>query len=241
MKQAETKDYYDKFSVTYEERRHKGYHAILDDLEAGIVLPYAEGKKALEVGCGTGLILQRLKEKAASVTGMDLSFGMLKKSHDRGFGAAQASATHLPFKDNSFDVTYSFKVLAHVPDIRQALHEMARVTKPGGYVIAEFYNMNSIRYLRWHLRRRFGKRLKTGIFEGDIFTRYDRPREMESYFPESLRKTGEKGVMVYSVGAFIYKVPVLGKTFEFLETKCAGILNRWGGFQVMIYQKRNAG
>ena len=45
----------------------------------------------------------------------------------------------------SVDVAYSFKVLAHIPDIAGAMAEMARVVRPGGWVIAEFYNRRSLR------------------------------------------------------------------------------------------------
>ena len=48
--------------------------------------------------------------------------------------------------DDEFDLTYSFKVLAHVPEIRAALVELARVTAPGGHLALEFYNPWSLRY-----------------------------------------------------------------------------------------------
>ena len=49
----------------------------------------------------------------------------------RGLDVREASVTAIPFADASFDVTCSFKVLAHVPEIGRALAEMARVTRPG--------------------------------------------------------------------------------------------------------------
>ena len=52
--------YYDRFAKTYEDRRHEGYHLMIDDLEAEVVLPSARDREVLEVGCGTGLILQRV-------------------------------------------------------------------------------------------------------------------------------------------------------------------------------------
>ena len=67
------REYYDSFSEVYEKRRHKGYHLWLDDFEAEIVRPYAEGRKVLEAGCGTGLLLQRVARFAAQAEGVDLS------------------------------------------------------------------------------------------------------------------------------------------------------------------------
>ncbi len=52
--------------------------------------------------------------------GVDLSPGMLHKAQARGLDVVLGSATALPFEDNQFDVTCSFKVLAHVPVIELA-------------------------------------------------------------------------------------------------------------------------
>src|SRR5690606_20208321 len=124
--------YYDDFAGWYERERHLPYHRMLDDLEVELVQRYGAGKDILEVGCGTGLILHRAAEVARSAIGIDLSGGMLAKAAARGLRVAQASATALPIADASVDVAYSFKVLAHIPDIEGALREMARVVRPGG-------------------------------------------------------------------------------------------------------------
>jgi ubiquinone/menaquinone biosynthesis C-methylase UbiE len=129
------RDYYDEFSATYDHGRDRGYHALIDDLESEVVLRHCVGKDVLEVGCGTGLILDRLRSDARSVTGVDLSAGMLGHATRRGLRVLQGSATGLPFADASFDVACSFKVLPHVAQIRLALTEIARVTRPGGTLL----------------------------------------------------------------------------------------------------------
>src|SRR5690606_39017711 len=106
---------------------------------------YGTGKDVLECGCGTGLILERIARFARSASGIDLSPGMLEVAKRRGLDVQEGSITSLPFPDASFDVTCSFKVLAHVPDIGRALAEMARVTRPSGVILAEFYNPWSLR------------------------------------------------------------------------------------------------
>ncbi|MGE3674123.1 MAG: class I SAM-dependent methyltransferase, partial [Polyangiaceae bacterium] len=141
--------YYDAFSKRYEALRGTndpgGYHELLDELEASFVERFATGRDVLEVGCGTGLVLSRIARFAKHAQGLDLSPGMLEKAKERGLDVTLGSATDLPFPDASFDVTCSFKVLAHVPDLEKALSEMARVTRPGGMVLAELYNPNSFR------------------------------------------------------------------------------------------------
>ena len=146
-----TRAYYDEFSHRYEAERRPnrpdGYHALVDDLEVELVERYGAGGDVLECGVGTGLLLERIARFARPRAGIDLSPGMLERARARGLDVREASVTAIPFDDASFDVTCSFKVLAHVPEIGRALAEMARVTRPGGVVIAEFYNPVSLRGL----------------------------------------------------------------------------------------------
>ncbi|MGN2638954.1 class I SAM-dependent methyltransferase [Nocardia takedensis] len=51
-----------------------------------------------------------------------------------GVDAVLAEATTLPFADNEFDRTTARHMLYHVPDPARALHELARITRPGGRV-----------------------------------------------------------------------------------------------------------
>ena len=87
--EANNRAYYDDFSDGYERERAKGYHRMLDDLEMQVVAPLARGKRVLEVGCGTGLILGRLARHAALARGVDLSPGMLQAARARGRGTQQ--------------------------------------------------------------------------------------------------------------------------------------------------------
>ena len=131
MSRLDNRAYYDDFAGWYEKERHLPYHRMLDDLEVGLVERYATGKAVLEVGCGTGLLLHRTARFARHAIGIDLSGGMLIKAQQRGLHVAQASATDLPIATASVDVAYSFKVLAHIPDIQGALREMASTQPPG--------------------------------------------------------------------------------------------------------------
>ena len=128
MSLERARTYYDEFSHAYEARRRPndpgGYHALIDDLEIELTERYGAGKDVLECGCGTGLILERIKGYARRAVGIDLSPGMLDHARARGLEVREGSVTALPFEDATFDVTCSFKVLAHVPDIGRALAEM---------------------------------------------------------------------------------------------------------------------
>ena len=108
--------------------------ALLDPL-----CPEGEGARAaLDAGCGTGDMLTRLGRyaPAESVVGIDVSRTALDFCRERGHARlAQASATHLPFAGESFDLVTSFDVLVQIPGDgadELAVREMFRVLRPGG-------------------------------------------------------------------------------------------------------------
>lgn len=237
MKEAKTKTYYDDFSKWYEKERHHGYHAMLDSLELDVLKAYATGKDVLEVGCGTGLIMEGVRPYCRSLVGVDLSQGMLFATQRRDLQTAQASATALPFADESFDVAYSFKVLAHVEEIESAMDEMSRVTRPGGYILAEFYNRHSLRYAAKRLSKP-GK-ISHHRTEADVFTRWDTARDIEGYLPPELSVERWRGLRVLTPAAAVFKLPSADKVLPKLEHAASrSFLTHWGGFLIAVCRKK---
>jgi ubiquinone/menaquinone biosynthesis C-methylase UbiE len=236
MTTASNRDYYDAFAVGYDVGRDAGYHRLIDEQATELVRRVGQGKDVLEVGCGTGLILQQVAQFASSATGMDLSPGMLERARERGLDVVEGSATELPFDDASFDVAYSFKVLAHVPAFEQALAEMARVVRPGGYIVFDAYNRQSLRYL---VKRLFGPRSTSSSFdEGAIPTRFVTPREIRRCLPAGTRVVGQAGIRLTIPWAGVLRLPALGRVIEGLEWRLMDSnLSRWAGFVVHTLQK----
>ena len=86
----------------------------------------------LDVGCGTGGTLDRLRDYG-EVVGIDTEAIALAFCATRGYRTlAQASATALPFADATFEAAIALDVLEHIPDDTAAAREMARVLVPGG-------------------------------------------------------------------------------------------------------------
>jgi ubiquinone/menaquinone biosynthesis C-methylase UbiE len=98
----------------------------------------------LDMGCGTG---DDCRQMAALVTGdgrvvgVDNSQAMLAEANRRAAGQnlpvefRPADALHLPFADNTFDACCADRSPMHVPDPRQAMSELLRITKPQGRVV----------------------------------------------------------------------------------------------------------
>jgi ubiquinone/menaquinone biosynthesis C-methylase UbiE len=237
---SNSRAYYDDFSRAYERERHSGYHRMIDELELRIAAPLAVGQRVLEVGCGTGLILSQLSQLAGSAWGVDISDGMLRVAKERGLSVVQGSATDLPFADESFDLVCSFKVLAHVPEVGRALREIARVTKPGGQMLVEFYNPLSLRYLA---KRLAGPRpISADRDESDVYTRWDAPFVLPRLLPPGVELEGLRGVRVFTPAAFVHKLPLVSRALRIAEEVAVDSpLRYFGGFLVAILRKRQLG
>lgn len=130
------------YAYLYELEEGFWWFAGMRDVTAALLdpvcLPRAGARAALDAGCGTGDMLTRLRRYAPAerVVGIDVSRTALDFCRERGHARlAQASATHLPFADASFDLVTSFDVLVQIPGDRAdeaAIREMFRVLRPGG-------------------------------------------------------------------------------------------------------------
>lgn len=233
-----TRRYYDAFAASYEDHRdgRSRYHDLLDDLEIELALPYVRDHEVLEVGCGTGLILRRLQQHASRAVGVDLSPGMLERARARGLEVREGSATALPFADASFDVAVSFKTLAHVPDLPRALAEMARVVRPGGVLIAELYNPNSVR--RWAKEWLPAGRVAEGT-ERDVYVRFDDRRALERALPPGCTIERARGIRTLLPVAAALDLPLVGPMLARAERRVAdtklGI--QLGGFVAWVVRR----
>ena len=100
------------------------------------------GERALEVGVGTGYFARWVAEAGAQVTGVDLSWPMLRQAARKGLPLrlVQGDALALPFAEGQFDLAYTMTMLEFVPDPTQAVAGMWRVLRPGGRLVAAVLN-----------------------------------------------------------------------------------------------------
>ncbi|WP_411108320.1 class I SAM-dependent methyltransferase [Streptomyces sp. c-19] len=91
--------------------------------------------RVVDIGCGNGTFIQRLRQDRPdlSLLGLDIAPGIL--AHVPG-PVAVADATSLPLAAGSVDGALALHMLYHVPDIPQAVRELARVVARDGVVVA---------------------------------------------------------------------------------------------------------
>jgi ubiquinone/menaquinone biosynthesis C-methylase UbiE len=92
--------------------------------------------RALEVGCGTGVILSEIQTK--SLHGLDLQPAVLMEAriHTSTASLTCGDALSLPYPNHCFDITLCHYLLLWVKEPQRALDEMKRVTRQGGHVLA---------------------------------------------------------------------------------------------------------
>jgi demethylmenaquinone methyltransferase/2-methoxy-6-polyprenyl-1,4-benzoquinol methylase len=143
-----------------------------------------EHATVLDLASGTGdfsqLVAQRYPQ-ARSIA-VDLTERMLRLAHDRGIRyAVCADATILPFPEGTFDCVFIGYGLRNFPDLNAALHEIRRVTRPGGLLLTLDFFLPANPVLR---QLYVGYLYVQGGFWG--FLLHGRPR-IYTYIPDSLR------------------------------------------------------
>jgi SAM-dependent methyltransferase len=116
------------FQIAYE-HRHRYLFA----------LRWAEGKRVLDLACGSGYGASLLARRARHVWALDLDEptirGAQKDCGRHTVGFIQGDATQLPFRDRSMELIVAMEALEHIRDQKALLREMARVCAASGVAL----------------------------------------------------------------------------------------------------------
>lgn len=108
------------------------------------------GQRALDVGCGGGILSDAMARAGAQVTGIDLATKALKVAQLHALEAQTPNVTYREIsaealaaeQPGSFDVVTCMEMLEHVPDPSSVVRACATLVKPGGWVFFSTLNRN---------------------------------------------------------------------------------------------------
>lgn len=164
--------YHEKYTKAYFDAVEQHRYSIETEIFAFAQFSRFHGKKILEVGVGAGTDFVQWVRSGAHAYGIDLTPEAIENTQKRlalenlqAEDIQVADAEKLPFEDNFFDLTYSWGVIHHSPDMQQCLREIIRVTKPDGVIKLMMYNKHSLFAFYQYLRH--------GLLKGKPFARWD--------------------------------------------------------------------
>jgi len=108
------------------------------------MLPDIRGSHALDAGCGAGVFSERLADRGAEVTGVDISERMLVRARERvpeaTFHRADITGGLERLPDDSVDVVLCQHVFSHLPDLTDPLATFRRVLTDSGTLVVSAHN-----------------------------------------------------------------------------------------------------
>ena len=92
-------------------------------------------KTVLDIGFGSGNILEIIKKLGAKCFGVEISQTAVDRLQNKEYQLKCTDGTTLPYKNNFFDIVIASHTIEHIQDEYKILEEIRRVLKPGGLVI----------------------------------------------------------------------------------------------------------
>ncbi len=199
--------------------------------------PYQPGGTLLDIGCGAGTYLSRVRELGWEVVGVDLSPQAAQTAREAyGIAVHVGTLEEAKFPDGSFAVVTMTHLIEHVPDPLALLRECYRILQPGGRLIVTTPNFSG---------------MASRLFGQDWFG-LEPPRHLSLFTPSTLRRCTElAGFLVarqrsrswhgplhfeWSLGIRrighireLMRVPSAGRLARTLATVERGLLPLWRG------------
>jgi ubiquinone/menaquinone biosynthesis C-methylase UbiE len=137
VKQEKIQQHYDavadRYDHHYDRARGRCYHT---HLSRHIMEMLPDRGYLLDIGCGTGLFVDKYTAEGSTAVGIDISRGMIRQACRRcgGTDFIVGTGETLPFTDASFDAVASLLAFSYMKDPKGMLSEAYRVLKPGGSI-----------------------------------------------------------------------------------------------------------
>jgi len=108
---------------------------VFDKAANSLLKRFPEGGKVLDIGCGYGFFLKRMKAAGWQAYGMDVSETAVSYAEKHGICTMLGTLDNVTYDDNFFDVVTLFYVLEHLPDPINSIKEVKRILKPNGLLL----------------------------------------------------------------------------------------------------------
>ena len=132
--------------------------------------PFRSGSRALDIGCGNGKFLIKLRALGWEVQGVEFNAGAVEVCRNSGLNVFHGDLHAAGFPDASFDMVSARHLIEHLPDPNSFMDEIARILKPGGYL-----------YIRTPSSKALGRKLF-----GKYWFPNEVPRHLVLFSPENL-------------------------------------------------------
>ena len=169
---------------------------LLSYVTAKGTIPYRGSGYFLDVGCGGGSYLHRLKQRGWNVYGVEPSAAGTAQARSLGINVCHGYIEDARFPDGFFDVIRLHHVLEHLTAPQATLREIARILKPDGLVYVTVPNTQSFNF--W-------------LFGANWYA-LDAPCHVISYCPKSL------AFLCQATGFEILKVRYQSGAFNFVRS-----------------------
>jgi 2-polyprenyl-3-methyl-5-hydroxy-6-metoxy-1,4-benzoquinol methylase len=144
------KDLRKRYGAGYFEYEHSNEENFFNLMKMGLrdigferFYPSCDGRRFLDIGCATGLLLGHVRRMGWTVRGVEVcresaEYGIRKFDLDIFVGTLEEAA----FRDASFDVVHLSHVIEHVPDPKALLAEISRVLREDGHLVLTTPNVD---------------------------------------------------------------------------------------------------
>jgi SAM-dependent methyltransferase len=234
------------------------------------------GARVLEVGCGTGQLTNFLGTLRQTVIGSDICLNSLRLGHEFKVRNAIAGSHFLQmnlfrpvFKPETFDLVYCTGVLHHTGDPFGGFASIARLVKPGGYVVIGLYHrfgrlLNDVRRWIFHVTGNRGAALDSRLRKGRLgdaqraawfADQYKHPHESKHTIGEVMSWFDRMGFTLvksipktrmfkgFETDERLFSPEAAGNVIErrVVEAGMAFTASREGGYFIVIGRKTEAG
>lgn len=164
----------------------------------GMAPSFIKKGKILDVGCGDGLFLYSLRKLGWQTLGVEINKAASQKARERGLDVLNCDLLEADLDNDFFDVVRMWSVLEHLHNPAQTLAEIYRILKPGGTLIVQVPNFNS-------LASRLFKENWSGL---------DVPRHLYQFSSHTLKRIIERNKLIVkkiycsSVGTIVFSLRI---------------------------------